>query len=309
MKKFVCQLSLFLTLSILEIAVIEIIARQEPNSYKAKETEMMKENLPYETIVVGSSHTAFGIDPRYLSMPSYNIANPSQRIYYDYHLLKRYIHHCPNIKYVICPISTFSPLTTKFDEESPYIINYELYMGFDEYPFYSKHNILILNTGNLITTLAKSILSQLGLHQKDYPFGFLDSYSISGRTQDWSDSQGAIRRHIKKYEKTKYEESLHYYIALANLCKQHETTLLFVTAPTHKNYYLQVPLKRRLLMRKLVEDVNKGTSCQIYYLDLLDDPRFTDEDFFDTDHMTCEYGAPKLTKIIDDYIKNIEATK
>ena len=44
----------------------------------------------------------------------------------------------------------------------------------------------------------------------------------------------------------------------------------------------------------------------VTYLNLWEDSRFDEEDFYDSDHLSCDRGAIELSKILNEYIMSMQ---
>ena len=92
MKRLILRLSVFAILLVVLLAIIEVIARKAPNTYKDKERIMLSTlSDSVEVLVLGSSHNYYGLNPQLIKKSCYNLANTSQTIYYDDYLMKSYI--------------------------------------------------------------------------------------------------------------------------------------------------------------------------------------------------------------------------
>ena len=103
MKKFLIYISCVLIATVCFLGTGEFIARSVPNPYKYKEEWMQQHHNEVETLVLGGSHTFYGIKPDLFEGISFNLANVTQLLQYDLYLLNRY--ECPKLKTVIIPIS------------------------------------------------------------------------------------------------------------------------------------------------------------------------------------------------------------
>ena len=81
-------ISTILVVSCLTV-VVEFLVRKIPNVYGYKFEEITKNDKHYKTLILGSSHSFFGINPDYLSDPSFNAANVSQDFKYDSYVLEK----------------------------------------------------------------------------------------------------------------------------------------------------------------------------------------------------------------------------
>ena len=147
MKRFLTQCIIFSVFVIATIAVGEYYVRtQILNPYRYKNEYIEKNGKQVEMLILGSSHSYYGISPKELGFNSFNLANVGQEWFYDRLLLEHYIPLMPNLKYVLLNVSTFSLFVNKdavqSDEFAP---NYKMYMGIDYYPDYSTRNFECFN--------------------------------------------------------------------------------------------------------------------------------------------------------------------
>ena len=97
------------------IIYCEIRLRDIPNSYTIKKYYLEKDLNDIQVLILGSSHTYFGINPEFFNLKGYNLANASQTLYYDKELLGRYIDRMPNLKIVIISYSYFALWTELYE--------------------------------------------------------------------------------------------------------------------------------------------------------------------------------------------------
>ncbi|MDO8555067.1 MAG: hypothetical protein Q7R75_00665 [bacterium] len=67
-----------------------------------------KNKADTEVIVLGISHAAYGINPEIFEQKTYNLAYPTQDIFYAYELLKNNLRQLKNLKTVILFVEPFS---------------------------------------------------------------------------------------------------------------------------------------------------------------------------------------------------------
>ena len=72
------------------MAVGEILIRKAPNPYSIKHHYMVNHGRDVETLLLGSSHIFFGINPARFKDKTYNLANNAQSARINYELLKHY---------------------------------------------------------------------------------------------------------------------------------------------------------------------------------------------------------------------------
>ena len=309
MKRFLINILLFYSFTIAFFVSLEFLARQAPNPYKAKAEYMSQHADTIEILVFGSSHNYYGLRPELFSMSTYSLANVSQGVYYDYTLLDRYIDSCPNLKYVICDMSVFSPISRRMEEgkESFRVTFYELYMGFDNHSAFSKYNYELSNPEIFKTKIGLGVKELI--HKSDlnalYPGGVDDSYTANvKKVEGWDEAIEAVERHVRPFDEKLYRESNAYFMKIAELCKSHNVVMVYVTTPAMSGYFKSIPSERIELMQRVVNNT-RSVWEKTYYINLLDDDRFGDEDFYDCDHLNYEKGAVKLSKILRDTVQTL----
>jgi hypothetical protein len=98
------------------MAIYEIRVSQVPsNQIAAKKHLLDGQKQSINVLVLGSSHSYYGILPGTFSKPAFNLSGVSQSLYYDDALLWRSIETMPSLKLVILPISYLS-LESQLDE-------------------------------------------------------------------------------------------------------------------------------------------------------------------------------------------------
>ena len=128
MKKFILK-TIFFLLPILVLAVImEVALRAIPNDYKQKRSYMDSHLDEIEVLVLGSSHSLYGINPKYFSQKTYNMAYVSQSLDLDYKILEKYGNEFKNLNVIIVDISYFSLYSTLETGPEPWRAkNYNIY--------------------------------------------------------------------------------------------------------------------------------------------------------------------------------------
>ena len=109
MKRFICKLILF----VFPVAVIFLLLNAlyvRTNYWKHENNTDKFVNIPYdlELVNLGSSHTCYGLNYDVVpELKAWNLANDSQRYFWDYGVLKNYADHLAENAIVIIPISYF----------------------------------------------------------------------------------------------------------------------------------------------------------------------------------------------------------
>ena len=303
MGKFLTKIFLFIIPLVAIFVGLEYIARSTPNSYKYKEEYMVNYGDSINTIILGSSHSFYGINPQYLENKSFNLANVSQDLKFDLYLLNRYIDKCSNLKTLIVPISYFTLFETPLDKgnEQFRVKFYEHYMGYSDTLLNKFKKLEIYNIKIFQEKIGK-YFKGVCCNEVDYGYdsnGWATNYNTSkiGNKVE-SDAIKTITRHTPKND-TYFKENLESLNQIAELCHKRNIRLFFITAPTLPAYYNKIDSKKWSFTQSVINNV-----CIKYnasYLNYLEDERFEESDFFDVDHL-CHKGAEKFSSILKDEI-------
>jgi len=279
------------------VLFIETQARKLPSTYSEK-YELVK-NGRYTTLILGSSHAYYGIDPQSFSSKAINAANVSQDFKYDLHILQEAVRHA-NIKVVVLPISMFS-LTSSLDNgsESWRKHNYHLFMGLqgkDKVLDARDHSIFFASPDKIGLAKRMFLIFYKGNIEREWtPKGWGKGYSSSGNEETLDlTGKSAAARHQRNQSRDKTSiQSLSY---IADLCQRKRIRLILITPPAYISYRKQITEDR---LKDVIDEAERlrSTHNNIAYLNLFDDQRFTAEDFHDADHLSSK-GAEKLSLII-----------
>lgn len=296
MKKFLLLSIVFSCSIIITLIIGEFIVRTIPNPYKTKNEWMLKNADKVNTIVLGSSHTYFGIRPEFIDS-MYNLANTSQNLKYDYFILEKYGNLCSNLKTVILPISYFTFFTKGFENGNSwyYATYYKIYMNCSFHSNFSKYNAEVFHPSVYFGKL-KSWLLGINNNTCD-SLGWGLNYSLEKKKQSWDNtaSTEAAKRHTA--ENWNYLSDNHSYLdKIISYCKARNIRLVFITTPTWHTYNEKLDKKQ---LDKMYDIIYSYTDIE--YHDYLKDNRFAEDDFYDGDHLS-DVGAKKFTLILKNEI-------
>lgn len=301
MKRFLIQVIFIIFLPTMYVlGVCENILRSIPNDYSYKHDWLIKNSNSIKILNFGSSHGYYGIRPEFFSKPAFNLAFVSQSLRYDKFLYEKYATACDSLEYVVLPIS-YSSFRSNLDKSKEWwrIKGYCIYMGCDYYGVNPKYNLEITSKEKK-SQLKDAFLQQLNYRTCD-TLGFCTNYNKEHRAQDWqSTGLTACTRHSKG-KKENIETNLQYLEWIIQDCQKRNIKVILLTTPTFHTYYdvlnQEQVTEREEICNKLVKKYSNVT-----FLDWLKHEQFNEDDFFDADHLN-EYGAEKLTKMLDEYIK------
>lgn len=301
MKKFIFK-TIFILLPILLGAIcMELLLRHLPNDYKYKRDYLNAHSNEINTLILGSSHSFFDLDPTYFSGNTFNAGEVSQSLNFDFEIFKKYQDKFKNLKTIVLPISYFS-LFSKLEEgqESWRVKNYVIYYHFtsqsltDFTEIFS--NQFIVNLKRLASFYIKGnsniICNKLGWGTT-YKSENAHDLSETGKT--------AALRHSKviKSEKCQldFNDNLTILNTIAKWCQANNVKLILFTPPAFETYRENLNSEQLSITVKSANSIaSKYNNC-VYY-NFLSDTAFVAKDFFDADHLS-EIGAKKLSNIIN----------
>ncbi len=300
MNKFLKHTCFFLVPLLIIAVAIELALRQIPNDYEFKKSQINLEKETIETLILGSSHSMYGINPEYFKESTYNLGHVSQTIDLDYILLKKYIKISPKLKTVVIRLS----YTTLHEQlgtspeawrQKDYNLYYDLNVSSK---LKHKSEILSVKLKNNINRLKDYYLDNIkaisveksgwAFFEKEHASGAIDGLGFAAAKKHTAKDNELVKANIEFLEK------------IVKLCNEEGVKLILVTLPAHKSY-------RENLNKSQLETVistgekmkNKYNNC--IYLNLLQGDNFTKVDFYDAVHLNRN-GAKKLSLFLDDFI-------
>jgi len=290
-------------------AIVEYIVRQVPNAYRFKYEWMQKNAENVDVLVLGSSHTFYGIRPQYLDGNAFSLANVSQDQNLNLFLLEYWSHRYKNLKTVICPISVFSWFGRgiEFGSESYRCRYYKIYMDCNLYPYMILHNVEITDYATAKIKLEKYFSDSPTIDYDQYGWG--NTYKLQNKNMDsWNDeteAELAAKRHtVNTWDYYKKNHSI--MKKMAEFCKTRNIQLVLITTPCWRSYYERLKPEQLSKMYELTTSFQK--EYNLPYLDYLKDSRFSADDFFDSNHLS-DVGAIKFTKILNHDIRSLKNGK
>ena len=82
--------TIYISLPILVVAILmEILLRNMPNDYLFKKKYLDEHSSEIQTLILGSSHSFYGIDPAYFNSKTFNASHVSQTLNYDLEIFQK----------------------------------------------------------------------------------------------------------------------------------------------------------------------------------------------------------------------------
>ncbi len=297
MKRFLKSILLFCFIAIAVIATIEIGLRFIPNAYKYKHNWMDKNANRVEVLILGSSHTFYGVRPEFFDGVAFNLALPTQRMTEDLQLLKKWENKYKHLKTVICPVSYMTFFNDEIENTNEWFRcrYYKLYMDCDI------HNVSFCESFEVShIPSAKEKLIQFVISGQDCGFdalgwGTKDKLSEKKSTWDEPDATAAIKRHTAE-DWTQVELRINQLKEIAQFCMRNNIQLVLITTPCWKSYTEKINKKQYMKMGEAITLIQN--EYNVKYLNYLNDIRFEADDFYDSNHLS-DVGAAKFSKILN----------
>ena len=302
MKGFIKSIILFL-IPILVLAIsLEITIRHIPNSYELKSEYLENNAERIETLILGSSHSFYGINPKYFTAPAFNMSNVSQSPDVDLAILKSYEHQLTNLKTVVIRLSydtLFEQL--KLSPEDWRLKDYKLYTNVDlDYTLKHNSEVLAMGLKQSLEVLKNEYFNNTPLLNCDsLGFGKVKSQL---KTIDL-DNAGRIaaKRHTISSWHLLHKNS-EVFKKIIEHCNQRHIKVLVVTPPAYKSYVNNLNTNQ---VDKMVETgIYLGETYEnCSYHNFMTRLNLIHSDFYDADHLNST-GAKKFSLILNSLIEN-----
>ena len=301
MIKFIKDIIIYILPIFLGCLIMEGLLRNIPNDYALKQKYLDKNASSIETLVLGSSHAFYGVNPEFFTTKAFNLAFVSQTLDYDWELLKKYQGNFKILKTIIIPISYFS-LFSKLENGQ------EAWRQKDYYRFFDLKQSTPVQYRFEVTSLKmKANLSRIGSYyiKKKNPIqcnslgmGF-SKINVNLNFQE--DGVKAAQRH-RAFEFKYLNENIEILKTIISYAGSHNLKVVFVTTPATSYYYNNLDLVQLDRMKNTMQSLD-NINPHVNYYSFLKDERFSENDFRDADHLN-EKGAEKFTKLLNNLINN-----
>lgn len=304
MRRFLSQIIFIIFLPIVFVlGVCEYVLRSVPNDHTYKHQFLMTNKNKIKILSFGSSHGYYGIQPKFFSKSAFNMAFVSQSLKYDKFLYEKYAISCDSLEYIILPISYFS-LRSNLEKSQEWwrIKGYCIYMGCDYHQYDLFYNLEIASKDKLRSIFDYMLCDTSFINCDSLGWGI--NYRLESRHEEWQKTGSiACNRHTK--QSLEYvEDNKQYLKDIIDVCSKRNLKVILLTTPTYHTYYELLDS----IQLKEMEDICSQFEVQnehVVYLNWLKHSDFTEDDFYDADHLN-EYGAEKLTRMLDQYILSWE---
>lgn len=298
MKRFIIRFSILVFLpAMLLFCSYEIVTRKLPNSYKLKHEYLKVNHDSIEVLILGSSHGFYGFNPEYFSLKTFNAANVSQPLDYDWNILSSYFNKKTNLKVLILPVLTSSFWGDLHISQGAYLCRkYAIYMptlDLNE-TIYNKMELFNPSLFPLLKHLKGDDLVQTS------NLGFGRSYLFEKRKKMLSKSgvTAAMRHNVSDYS-VGFSNKKNSFDKICEYCNNNKITLYIIRMPATMSYMENLDNELKMKFNSIIKE-NKLV-YDYTYIDFWGDKSFNDLDFYDGDHLN-DRGAKKISILLDSII-------
>jgi len=256
---------------------------------------------PAEIIVTGNSHETVGISCRELGRPCFKLAAGSQSVLYDRALLTKYGSRFPRAKVLLLGISCYSfKYAMQFDEgwrEYEYLHAY----GFDgerrALPWTDVRRYSVTMTYGTKTTLdwaLRGFPPRLPAALADEQ-GDVDASAFVQREKSPAALARRLAQHERRLRPELVAETRAAVTAMVDWALARRVVPVLVVSPVTRGYARGTNAQEVAAMRAELSRLAQTRGALV--ADYLDDPRFSDDEFYDFDHLNRS-GAQHFTGIL-----------
>jgi len=301
MKLFFKYINVIVLIVFALIFGFELLLRQIPNDYSVKANYLKKHGNEIETLILGSSHTFYGINPN-LIPNSYNLAHSSKSYDLDWKILEKNEKYLTQLKTIILSSSYFSFVHIVENSTQKDLLKY--------YAIYYKINTnsinLKTNTEIFNLPLSENInrLKDYNTKSKDYITIDNKGYILKRRKQDLDKyySTETVKKHTLPFDSFVVNKNINGLKHILKFAKERKINVIFVTTPVSPNYFKNVNRQQFLHWTKTTNNFIKASPSFIWINYFNQPEKFEKADFIDADHLSLK-GANKITQEVLKYIK------
>lgn len=290
MKKFILRTFLLILPLLLLLTAAEVYLRSLPNPSRAKNAWLTAHADSVEVLILGSSHSYYGLAPEVFGPKAYNAAQVSQTLRYDNFILNHYAFR--SLRTVILPISDFSfHEDFEHDDTWYYASRYRLYMGCDYHSWLSRYGFEFCSMPTFRERL-KTLWQPARLTWSKLGQG--TDYTLAQKPKDWNNAEARARNNTYRDAKNVALNEAFFHQLIQTVTQRYHAHLVLISTPLTAHYRAcQYAPQVRAMEARIRHAVQSNP--RVSYFDFRVDTDFTANDFYDADHLTLE-GAEKLSK-------------
>lgn len=269
---------------------------QNEYSYKNKYLQDYKDKI--STLILGHSHTAWGINPHMLDS-AFNAAKAARPLYYDARLTEIWVPSMKNLKVLIIPHGYDFPWgffnlhywNKEWKQNTIY-----MHFKYMDIPYLESPHDFLFHTALFSNNFAMDSFhdEEMGLDTYD-SLGFVWHAKEMHQDSDWKNDDNVHIQNIgaDSLYKYVYEYTLQLK-EIAKICYENNVRLVAITTPCHELYLEQTNEIGMRTLYKIIDSIR--VSYPIEYYNYISDEEFrADSFYYDCSHLNY-IGAEHFTK-------------
>lgn len=282
---------------------LEFFYRWVPNNYTDKYQRLPHVKDSVKVLLSGNSHTLYGLNPDYFELPTYNLSQISQTLYFEELLQEKHLQEFKKLEYLILNISYFTLSQKDFTSEDVFRrYYYHAFMDITDpemTPWDPKRYALSLSREWRHTwRFVKEVIKN----------GTLVNCNANGFGNDYINKNSLLTEENIKQLCIRHEDGLMDFNVnlnrlknISELCKRKNIQLIIVSLPVSAFYYQQMNIQKWQLIHEQLEEF-ASLSGTVYY-NLLQFDGIEEDDFYDPDHLN-QKGAQKISIWLNNQLIN-----
>ncbi|MFN3756563.1 MAG: hypothetical protein ACK4RM_06385 [Flavobacterium sp.] len=273
---------------------IELFYRCIPNNYSEKSDRISVIKDSIQVLISGNSHALYGLNPDYFEMPTYNLSQVSQTLYFEELVLQKHLPDFKNVHSLILNISYFTLSQKDFTAEDVFRrYYYHAFMDITDSEMTpwdpKRYSLALTREWKHTWRFMKQAIKK----------GTLVNCNLNGFGNDYIGQNITLTDESIQHLGLRHEDGLLDFSInlerlknISELCKSQNTQLILVSLPVSPRYYQQMNIQKWQLIHEQLEAF-ASTSGTIYF-NLLQFDGVEEEDFYDPDHLN-QQGAKKIS--------------
>ena len=301
MKKFILKGCCFLLPFLIFGIYLEYGLSKYPNSYMTKKNDISQNLQNIEVLILGTSHALNGLNPRFFSQKTFNLANASQSIYYDKALLDLYIDKLPKLKTVILSVSYFSfwyQLEGSTEDWRKYF-----YYQFFNIPNKSINELESKAWAKTILYSPKKTLDialqNFKAEENKFYYQGWNGTDTTSMNISISDTKQRIDFHHSIMMEENIRQNTKYIHEITTKLQKNNIRVIIIYMPVYETYYEQMLPKYTNINDNIIRKLT--SQYQISYYNYSKNHNYNRLDFHNSDHLSF-IGAEKFSKLVDSLI-------
>lgn len=299
MKKLIKKIALFLLPVLLTWGGLEYFYRTTENNYSYKHKRITAVAKDVEVLILGDSHTFFGLNPEYFNKNVFNLSGISQSIYFDKLLFEKHIDDLENLEHLVLMVNytTLSKVdNTMEDKWRKYFYKHQMDLEVDMVSSFNIKNYSLA----LTRRLNKSV-QLIGKYRNEGTIvgvndnGWGNYYSSTNNKDLERTSKIVTKRHEDGL--TDFKLNLERVQDMIKICKNRGVQVHIISMPVSENYYSKIDAQKWSKIAGACVSLTKKNENVKYY-NWFKDSRFLSEDFYDANHLN-DKGAKKCSEFLN----------